>query len=135
MAQTSINNLARAIYESSSGKDEASLNILYKNIIRLLSEKHLINKSKHLLDKLQKIIDKDEDIIRVKITSRNELTKSTIKELEEFIKDRYKAKNVVMTFDKKEELIGGIKLEIKDEIIDITLKSKVNKLKNYLITN
>lgn len=135
MAQTSINNLARAIYESSSGKDEVSLNILYKNIIRLLSEKHLINKSKHLLDKLQKIIDKDEDIIRVKITSRNELTKSTIKELEEFIKDRYKAKNVVMTFDKKEELIGGIKLEIKDEIIDITLKSKVNKLKNYLITN
>ena len=135
MATISINNLARAIYESSQGKDGADLDLVVKNTVKLLSEKHMIGKSKELLERLEKLVDKGDELIRAKISSKTKLEKKTIEEIEEFIKKRYKIKNSVLVFETDEKLIGGIKIEVGDEIIDITLQNKIHKLKNYLITN
>ena len=55
-------------------------------------------------------------------------------EIEDFIKKRYKAKNTVLEFEVNEKLLGGIKIQVGDEIIDTTLKNKIKKLENYLIT-
>jgi F-type H+-transporting ATPase subunit delta len=135
MASISINNLARAIYESSHGKAGAELDVVIKNAVKLLSEKHAIGKSKEILNKLQKIIDKDEEVARAKISSKAEIKKGIVDEIEHFIKKRYKVKNAILEFEIDEKLLGGIKIEVGDEIIDMTLKSKVNRLKNYLVTN
>lgn len=135
MATISINNLARAIYESSQGKDEADLDVVVKNTVKLLSEKHMLGKSKELLDRLEKLVDKGDELIRAKIISKIKLDKKTIEEIEEFIKKRYKIKNSVLVFEIDEKLIGGIKIEVGDEIIDMTLLNKIHKLKNYLINN
>jgi F-type H+-transporting ATPase subunit delta len=135
MATISINNLARAIYESSSGKDGADLDVVVKNTVKLLSEKHMLGKSKELLDRLEKLVDKGDELIRAKIISKIKLDKKTIEEIEEFIKKRYKIKNSVLVFETDEKLIGGIKIEVGDEIIDMTLQNKIHKLKNYLINN
>jgi len=134
MATISIKNLAHAIYESSCGKDGAELDRVVQNTIHLISQKHLMNKSKEILASLEKIIDKNEEIVRATISSRVKLEKKIINEIEDFIKKRYKAKNTVLEFKIDEKLLGGIKIEIGDEIIDTTLKSKIHKLENYLIT-
>jgi len=135
MTNISINNLAKAIYESSKNLDENETSRLSKKIVNFLSEKRLLNKSKEILNKLQKIVDKDNSTLRFKITSSIELDDKNKKELDEFIKHRYKIKNAILNFNNDPNLIGGIKIEKEDEIIDITLKNKINKLKNYLLTN
>jgi F-type H+-transporting ATPase subunit delta len=135
MTNVSINNIAQAIYDSSKDKDEARQNAIIKNIIELLKLKHLIGKSDLILSSLSKIIDKDKGVIRVKLSSRSKVSKTAINEIEEFIKKRYKAKDIIITFIEDEKLLGGIKLEIGDEIIDTTLIKKIHKLQNYLITN
>jgi F-type H+-transporting ATPase subunit delta len=134
MATISTNNLARAIYESSLGKSGSELDMVTKNIVEIISRKHLIGKSKEIITSLEKIIDKNEEVVRAKISSRIKLEKKIIDEIEDFIKKRYKAKNTVLEFEVDEKLIGGIKIEIGDEIIDTTLKNKIKKLENYLIT-
>ena len=134
MATISTNNLARAIYESSLGKSGSELDMVAKNIVEIISRKHLIGKSKEIITSLEKIIDKNEEVVRAKISSRIKLEKKIIDEIEDFIKKRYKAKNTVLEFEVDEKLIGGIKIEIGDEIIDTTLKNKIKKLENYLIT-
>ena len=60
--------------------------------------------------------------------------KKTIK-LEEFIKKKYKAKEVIQIEKVDEKLLGGIKIEIGDDIIDATLRNKIKQLQTYLITN
>lgn len=135
MATISVNNLARAIYESSKGKDEAELDILTQKAIVLISKKNLISRSKEILNSLEKIIDKNEDTIRAKISSRIKIDKKMTDEIDDFIKKRYKAKKTLLEFKIDETLLGGIKIEVGDEIIDTTLKNKIKKLKNYLITN
>ena len=133
MATISINNLARAIYESSHGKDGIELDTIIKNTVNLISKKHLMSKSNEILAQLEKIIDKKEEVVRAKISSRVKIDKKITSEIEDFIKKRYKAKNTVLEFEIDQKLLGGIKIEIGDEIIDTTLKNKIKKLENYLI--
>jgi F-type H+-transporting ATPase subunit delta len=134
MAIISINNIARAIYESSHGKDGAGLDVVTKNAVDLISKKHLMSRSKEILIELEKIVDKNEEVVRAKISSKTKLDKHITGEIEDFIKKRYKAKNTVLEFIIDEKLLGGIKVEVGDEIIDTTLKNKIKKLQNYLIT-
>ena len=135
MATISINNLARAIYESSKNKDGAELDAVSKKIINLILKKHLMSRSKEILNKLEKLVDKNEEVVRVKVSSRAKLEKGITDEIEDFIKKRYKAKNTVLEFNVNPKLLGGIKLEVEDEVIDMTLKNKVNRLKEFLIRN
>ena len=131
----SINNLAQAIYESSYKKEGEKLDMIIKNSVKLLSKKHLLSKSKELLDKLEEIIDKDKGIIRVKISSKKQIRKEMTDEVEKFIEKRYKVKNIITNLEINPKLLGGVKIEIKDEVIDMTLKNKIYKLKNYLLNN
>ncbi len=133
MATISINNIASAIYESSSGKEGAELDIVMKNAVDIISKKHLISKSKEIINQLQKIVDKDNGVIRAKISSKIKIDPKTVTEIEDFIKKRYKVQNSVLEFETNDKLLGGIKIEIGDEIIDTTLKNKITKLQNYLI--
>jgi F-type H+-transporting ATPase subunit delta len=135
MATISIKNIARAIFESSYGKDGASLDAVTKKAVDLISKKHLLSKSKEVLYELEKIVDKSKEVVRAKISSRIKIDKKETDEIEDFIKKRYKAKNAVLEFSINPKLLGGIRIEVGDEIIDMTLKNKIKKLQNYLITN
>jgi len=135
MATISIKNVAQAIYESSYKKEGKELTAITEKIVDLISKKHLIGKSKDILIQLEKIIDKKEGIVRAKISSRTQIDKKVIDEIEDFIKKKYKANNTILEFEVDEKLLGGIKIQIGDEIIDTTLKNKIKKLQNYLIKN
>jgi F0F1-type ATP synthase delta subunit len=135
MATISIKNIAQAIYESSHDKDEASLSILMKDVVRLINKKRLLTKSDKILKALEKIIDDNNGVTRVKISSHGKLEDKEKKEIEEFIKKKYKSKEVELSIIEDEKLLGGIKIETGDEILDMTLSNKVQKLQNYLIEN
>lgn len=134
MSTISINNIASAIYESSIGKDGVELDAVAKNAASIISKKHLLSKSKEILILLEQIVDKNEEVVRAKISSRIKIDKKINDEIEEFIKKRYKVKNAMLEFKIDPKLLGGIKIEIGDEIIDTTLKNKITKLQNYLLT-
>ena len=134
MATISINNIARAIYESSLEKSGGDIDVVVKNAVSLISKKHLMGKSKEIIAQIEKIMDKNEGLVRASISSKVKLTKKETDEIEEFIKKRYKAKNTITEWKIDEKLLGGIKIEVGDEIIDTTLKNKIRKLENYLIT-
>jgi F-type H+-transporting ATPase subunit delta len=135
MAKISVNNLAEAIYESLKEKEGASFDNTINDIVLLLKERHLLGKKDMILERLQKIIDDDGKIVRAKISSKNKIIDKDIKEIEEFIKKKYKAKEVVIEQSENKKLLGGIKIEIGDEILDMTLENKLHQLQNYLITN
>ena len=135
MATISINNLARAIYESSKDKEGAELTRLIENTTNFLSEKHMLGKAPQILESLEKIIDKDAGIVRARISSKEKLDKKMGGEIEDLIKKKYKAKDTEMTYSENKDLLGGIKIEVRDEVINMTLRSKLDKLQDYLIKN
>ncbi|HUC88512.1 MAG TPA: F0F1 ATP synthase subunit delta [Candidatus Paceibacterota bacterium] len=131
----SINNLAQAIYDSSKGKTGEDLDALMENAACLLAEKHMLGKSNLILDKLENIIDEDNGIVRARVSTRTKTDKKITDAVEELLKKRYKAKEIIPTYIEDKKLLGGIKIEVGDEVIDMTLSNKIGQLQNYLNTN
>lgn len=135
MSTISIKNLASAIYESSISKEGDELEVIMKNSTKLIAHSNLLGKSEQILIELEKIIDKEQGRVRVKVKSKIKITNEMGEEIIDFIKKKFKAKEVILELIEDPKLLGGIKIEIGDEIIDTTLRYKLNQLQNYLTTN
>ena len=135
MASISIKNLASAIYESSLNKDGSVLDSILEKSVVFMKDKNLLGKKKEILEALENIINKENGTIKVKIHSAKILKEETKKEIDEFIKKKYKIKEVILEEKVDPKLLDGIKLEIGDEVMDTTLKGRIHQLQNYLITN
>lgn len=133
MANLSITNTAKAIYSALKDKTGEDLDNVLLNVPKVLDQKGMLSKSDSILEVLQNIIDKDKNIIRAKIYSIDKLSVENIKKIEEELKDRYKAEKVYLTEIEDKNILGGIKIEIADEIIDLSLLKKVTQLKKHLL--
>lgn len=131
----STKTVAEAIHEATKGKSGADLAHALSNVVLFLEKNQLLGKKNELLSHLEKIIDKDEKVVRAKVRSADVLSKKMIEELEESLKKRYKAKGVEMDSTVDKSLINGLKIEAQDEIIDLTLRSRLHQLQTYLIKN
>jgi len=132
MIITSNNDIARAIYLVSKDKTNEELDIINNRIVKFLVRKRLFSKSKNILEQLNKIIDRENERFVVKIFSAQKLTERLKKELILFFKERYQVEEIVLMETLDEKLLGGMKVEVNDEIIDLTAKNKIKRLQEYL---
>ena len=133
MAKISPKNIAEAIYLGSHCKHGAELENILKRSAQMLSDKRMLGKSEDILFLLQNMIDRKEGIVRLKVTTAKSLNHEEKKKIEEEIKQKYKAEKVISEYFEKEELLGGMRVEVGYEVMDNTYKSKLQKLENFLI--
>lgn len=133
MAKISPKNIAEAIYEMTENKSEQDLVAVLKRSAQILKDKRMLGKSDEVLIALQNIFDKKTGTIRMKVTTAKSLELDGRSKLEKEIKERYKAQNIISEFFEKEELLGGIKIEVGDEVLDSTYRNKLQKLEKFLI--
>lgn len=133
MTTLSNNDIAHAIYLVSKEKTHAELREVNSKVIKFLVRRRLLSKSPNILERLDKIINYESEKIIVKVFSARKLTEEMKRELTTFLGKRYKVKEVVLAETLDEKLLGGVKIEINDEIIDLTAKNKIKKLQEHLI--
>lgn len=133
MATLSNNDIAEAIHLVSLGKSGNELNEEIKKIVRFLKDRGLLSKSRDILEKLDGIINKELGKVVVKVYTKDKLRDKLKIELNTFLKERYKAKEIILEERQDERLIGGVRIEIGDEIIDLSVKNKIKKLQEHLI--
>jgi len=134
MATISNNDIARSIYFGSKDKAGAELQAYYKNVVQFLFRKKLLSKSKEILLILRKIINKEEGIIDAKVLSVEKLYHETKEDLVHLLKKRYHAREVILKEKYDQVLLGGMRIEVNDEVIDLTIKNKLGQLQEYLIS-
>ena len=134
MANISYNNIARAIFTASKDKHTTEYSALLKNTVDFLSRRRLISKSKEILSALNKIVNEDQGIVEVRVWSRDKISSETKKDLIHALKKRYGDKEFIFLEALDEKLLGGMKIEVGSELIDLTLKNRINKLQEHLKT-
>ena len=143
MAVTSNNEIARAIYlflKDNSletwppSEDKASK---YAKIVQFLFRRHLLSRASNILLQLEKVINQAENKIVVRVSSAEKLEEKTKEYLTQNLKKHYFRKEVpkeIILVEKLDKnLLGGARLEINDEVIDLSIKNKMEKLKEYLL--
>ena len=133
MAIISNNNIARAIYLSLKDKNSSEQDIMLKNVVKFLFRHKLISKSKEILSVLKKLINQDQGILEVKVWSKNQINNKVKKDLMQILKKRYGNKKFILHENLDEKLLGGFKIEVNNELIDLTLKNKIYKLQEHLV--
>jgi ATP synthase F1 delta subunit len=133
MATISNNDIARAIYLSTKDKQTSEQSQLFTKITQFLYRKRLLSQATDILSRLEKIIDKENERIVVTVSSKEPLHENIKKEIAHILKERYSAQKVLLVENLNEKLLGGFKIEVNDEVIDLTLKNKIDKLQEYLI--
>lgn len=133
MTTLSNNDIARAIYLVSKDKTNTELHDVNSKIINFFARRRLLSKTPDILERLNKIINHEDGRIAVKVLSVAKLKDELKKELIFFLRERYKAKEILLTEILDEKLLGGMRIEVNDEIIDLTVKNKIKKLQEHLI--
>jgi len=133
MGHISNNDIAQAIYLSSKDKTGHALSENSKDVLNFLVRRRLISKSDDILTRLQNILNKEKGIMIAKITSAQKLSGEVKKDIAHFLKKNYSAQEIFLEEYTDEHVLNGVKIEINNEVIDLTLKNKIGQLKEYLI--
>ncbi len=131
MANISYNEIARSIYEVSLNK-ELDQNTFAKNVINFLKKRKLISKSKLIFKHLDKIINTENSLLEVRLISAYPLTEKDKKSIATELKKIYQVSSVIFESKIDMRLVGGFRLEIGEEIIDLSISNKLQKLQKYL---
>ena len=132
MRTISTNDIARAIYESSKDKHGKELEAHLKKVTEFLAKRRLLAKKDEILRKVEGIANLSLGIVKGKVLTAVELSTHTKNELTHSLKKRYGAKEIKLEEKINEELLGGFRIEVGDEVIDLSLKNKVRQLKEHL---
>jgi len=132
MSQLSEKKVAQAIYEASKEREGKDLDLIIESTTDFLIEKGMIGKSPEILSHLQKIIDEKEGMVRAHVETAHPLSETTTANLKKELQERYNAKDVKLEIVENKKLLGGIKIQVADEVINLTLAKKLHQLQDYL---
>lgn len=132
MTAISNNDIAQAIYLASKEKGGEEHSLFSSKVVKFLEKRRLLTKAPEILSRLNKIINEHEGVVVAKVSSVEKINEKTNKELTHTLAHRYKAKEVKIVENLDRKLLGGLRIEVNDEIIDLTIKNKIEKLKEHL---
>jgi len=105
----------------------------YDKVVEFLHRKRLLPRSPEILAQLKKIINQEEGKVEAKVSSAKKINHQMKSQLEHFLMKRYSAKEIVFEESLDPGLLGGLKLEVNGEIIDLSYKNKIRQLQEFLI--
>lgn len=133
MSKISPKDIAKAVYEATEGKSGAMLKGTLERGVKMIHNKRMMNRSNDILKALQNIFDKKTGTVRMKVTTAKKIGNEEKKRIENEVKEKYKGKSVVSEFFEKESLLGGMRVEVGDEVLDTSYKSRLENLEKFLM--
>jgi ATP synthase F1 delta subunit len=97
-----------------------------------LDRKRVSGNGELLLNNLKKIVHKQEGIWEVDLYSAVALDAHQKKEIITELKRRYNATDIILNETLDSSLLGGFRIEIDNQIIDLTVRNRIVKLQEYL---
>ena len=107
----------------------------FLNFVKILIDKDRMNILSDILRNYEILSNEYQNIIEIKVTSALLLDDSQIEGIKEKYKDRFKGFSIKIKNIVDKDIIGGLKLEFKDTVIDATLKTKLDNLKRHILNS
>ena len=109
-----------------------NLDDLNMNFLRLLKKKNRLNLLPSIASYFQEIVDDNAGIVRGEVIAAVSI-ENDLSEIESSLSKKLN-KKVILSSSIDQSIIGGIKIRIGDRLFDGTVKAKLNKLKEDLLS-
>jgi F-type H+-transporting ATPase subunit delta len=124
---------ALSLYESVDGKSAAQVKPVIEKFVLLLAGKNQLVKAEKIIAEFVKIWNLKRGVVEAGVTSARELDRETVKFLKSYLMTFSGAKEVKLSQEVDEKLLGGVVIRYGDKILDGSLKTALVDLKEKLI--
>lgn len=125
MKSISTKNLAEVLLQ-----DE---NLSMKDFVAFLAKKKMLGDADEIIQKYKVLYNHKHNIVEATVTLIERLPEKKRLDLREALKKKYKAREVHMLEKVDARLIGGIKIQVGDEVYDSSLKNALRQLETQLL--
>ncbi len=125
LENTAISNSAKIDIINEVFKNQINDKII--NFLKILVNKSKFNELPLIIDEFNKILDNVNNIKRVEVVSAVQLTEDQKNKITEKLKNKLN-KNIIAEWIEQPEIIGGLIIKIEDDVIDASLKKKLENL-------
>jgi F-type H+-transporting ATPase subunit delta len=123
---------AKTLFELTAGKSQAEVDGVGANFVKTLAKNNQMKLAPTIMEKFSELWNKDKGIVEAEIISREKLGGEVVKKLENFVKEKYQAREVVLHSKIDSDIKGGFILKVGDEMIDGSVARKLRVLKSSL---
>lgn len=123
---------AKTLYELTEKKSHQEINDVIPEFAKLLAKKNQLKLLPKIIEKFGEIYNKENGIVEAEVITKETMGHATRDKISKFIKDKYKAKEVLINNIVNESLKGGIIIQVGDEVMDGSVSGQLNRLKSSL---
>jgi len=124
---------ALALYGSIKDEKTEKIKVILNEFVNVLSKNNDILKSEKIILEFEKTWNKKKGIVEAEIISANDLDKPIVKLLNEYIAKLSGADQVISGQAVDKNLLGGVVVKYSDKIIDGSLRTRLNNLKEEMV--
>ena len=108
------------------------INVLILNFLKVIIDKNRFDTFPEIFETYSKAIDDINNISRISVTSAVEMSKEAQARLKEKLELKLR-KNVILDLNINTDIIAGLVINIGDNVIDMSLKNKLEDLSKNII--
>ncbi len=128
----SVQQYARSLYDSVEGKSEKEIKVILKNFVAVLGNSRELNKANEIISAFNELWNKEHGEMVASLTSARELDKVSKEMVAEYLKEKSGAKKIILHEEIDKKLIGGFVLRYNSRVVDASLKTSLEDLKNKI---
>ncbi len=128
----STKQYAQALYELTKDKPEKEVSVVVRKFVKNLKRNGLLNKVEDIVKKFTEVFNEENNIIEAKVVASRKLDDKALDNIERFLLKRYGAEKIEMKTKVDENLKGGIKIVVGEEVIDNSVSGRLQKLKQAM---
>lgn len=128
MKKVSNTQLAQALYQVTVGLKGEKLAKAIAEFAAILARARKISRADNIIKEFEKYSKKQAGIMEIEVQSARKLDEKTMNQLKKVFGDEVEAIESV-----DENLLGGVRVRTEDKILDGSLKTQLNQLKQSLV--
>jgi len=132
MIKLSDKNIAKGIFAALENKTGGDLRDAIQRTVWILAKKRVLVRQDGILKELSKLQDKKDKIVRAEVFTPKALSPHAKHALAQGIERRYGAKTAILEMKEDGDLLGGVKIEAEDELLDLSARGRIMELEKHL---
>lgn len=130
--KTTERQYARALYDLTKGKNQEEIDDMVLKFAEELRRSREMKMLGGIIEKFEEIYNQENEIVVVQLVSASELENDQIEKITNFLKEKYSAKEIVLNQKVDKDVIGGLIVKVGDDVIDGSIRGKVQRLRQDL---
>ncbi|EKE18495.1 MAG: F0F1 ATP synthase subunit delta [uncultured bacterium] len=128
-----IKQYSQTLFDLTDGKSDQEVLDVVGKFAQTLKKDGQVKNAGMIMRKFSEMYNGANGIVEAEVTTRYKIQDTRYKEIEDFIKSKYKAESVEITSIVNESIKGGIIVKVGDEIFDASVNGQLKKLHKILI--